>query len=154
MAMHGFNGVHRDEWTNGVTAGRLRKAAQAKVTYHKGRVTYWTKQRDAAKKKFEKHGMKLVENPQFGANNVQPMSAYTSNKVRSAEVDYDLAEKWQRYNAKVEQHKAKVREFSKWDRFLDPKMCESNSGDDSMLELTIADMTYFGMGENPDPSED
>lgn len=151
MAANYFNGVHRDEWTNGVKAGRLRKAAQAKVAFHKGRVAHWTKQRDAAKKKFEKHGMKLVESPQFGAGN---STSYTSNKVRTAEVDHELAGKWQDYNAKVEQHKAKVREFSKWDRFLDPKMCESNSGDETMLELTFADMTYFGMLENPDPSED
>jgi hypothetical protein len=152
MAKDGFNGIHRDEWVDGVKPARLRAAAIAKKAFHQKRVKHWEGVREAAKKKFEKSGMKLVEKPQFDGR--LSTAAYTSNKVRSAEVDYELAEQWQTANAKVEQHKAKVREYEKWRVFLLPSSCDSNDGDDgACLDLTFADMEYFGLLGDNDPKE-
>lgn len=141
MAEKGFNGIHRDTWIIEIKSSRVAKAAKAKVAFHKSRVTYWTKEREKAHKAVQKKGLKLEANPQFLSDSVS--TAYTSNKVKTAEVDYALIEKWQQCNRKVEDHKAKVRDFSKWLAFLTTK--DDKDNEDNLLNLSFQDMDFFGL---------
>lgn len=141
-----FNGINRDTWYCGVKQPRLRKAIDAKIEFHKTRIKYWESEREKARKKFEKKGMRLVANPQFGttAASVVSSASYSSNKVQTAEIDYELQQRWQACNAKVEQHKAKVREYAKWASFFRPSNCDNNDSE-AILDLLFADMEYFGL---------
>ena len=142
----GLNGIHRDTWYIPMKASRVTRAAKAKVKFHKSRVAYWTKEREKAHKAVRAKGLKLAENPQFPTTD--SVAAYASNKVRTAEVDYKLIEQWQQCNQKVEQHKAKVREYEKWVAFLTHPDDESKKAD-NLLNLTFADAEFFGMVAAP-----
>lgn len=160
----------RTEWTFKFTESELRDAAEKKVKHHKGRLENWTEEhtktkdayvksvQDAAKRATEKETQdaeelgKLTDQwleaemagaPQASTLRIAANNAYGGPKRMEIIGDTDLYEDLQKALQKVNEHRRKVEEFTRWVTLLPER-----KGDEKQYftrELTYEDAKYFGL---------
>jgi hypothetical protein len=130
------NGIARDEWTIDVEQEHALKAATTRQLFHEKRANHWKKERDKTAKKLKQVGVQIVPD-QFN-NSTSVAVKYSSARHERVEVDGKLLQKLNNENGKVEEHKARAREYKRWLEFF-----QQWSG--ASLSFKMLDLQFFGL---------
>jgi hypothetical protein len=130
------NGIARDEWTIDVEQEHALKAATTRQLFHEKRAKHWKAERDKTARQLKKVGVQIVPD-QFN-NSTSVAVKYSSARHERVEVDSKLLQKLNNENGKVEEHKARAREYRRWVEFF--KWVAAGP-----LPFKMLDLQFFGL---------
>jgi hypothetical protein len=130
------NGIARDVWVVPVKREVAVKAAMTRQRFHEQRAKHWKVERDKTAKKLKQVGVQIVPD-QFN-NSTSVAVKYSSARHERVEVDGKLLQKLNNENGKVEEHKARAREYKRWLEFF-----QQWSG--ASLGFKMLDLQFFGL---------
>ena len=121
----------RTLWQITLSADKVLIGAHQKLAFHMERMKTWRVAREETKVKLKTNGLVLDES----VLDTEYATYSISGRPPSVAIDNTLLKDLNEANAKVQEHKDKVRAFQSWVEFL-----EAATGD---LELTLSDYLYF-----------
>jgi hypothetical protein len=127
----------RHIWKFAYTADKLLEAAQAKHSFHTGRLTWWTAKRDEIKETIKSDGIEIDESVADQAGKSGGYPGYsTLGRPSQVSIRTDLVQDLNECLSKVQEHRGKVREYDAWIQVLE-------SQGKASLDLDQDDWLFF-----------
>lgn len=131
--------MQRNEWSVKYNGAELLVAAQEKLKFHEGRETWWKDKKDECLTRLKTEGVNVSETivdelVKSGYNTVA--NAHFGRYGPSVELDEKMVADLREAAGKVDEHKAKIKEFSAWVAMLERDPRET-------FYAAIDDYTFF-----------
>ena len=120
--------MNRNSWKFSYTADKLLDAANAKTSFHEGRLSWWAKKKEEVLSSIRSEGLEIDESVALGYTN--------SGRNTSVNIRNDLLKDLNECVSKITEHTGKLKEYNAWIQVL-------HSQGQAALDLNQDDWLFF-----------
>lgn len=117
--------MRRDDLTFEYQTGDVADAAQGQLEYHQKRLDFWQKEREITRESIEDAGLQIRERQVTGGTNYEVVA------------DEELQKRFNQCHRKIDHHRQKIEEYSKWTAVL------RNRPETEPIWIDMEDILYF-----------